>query len=309
MNPVVRNAEWLLATAGEYAAQRRVPVQTIIKEMMHAEILFAMLQSGALRGLAFQGGTCLRLCYDGKRYSEDLDFACTQTFDRNAVGRFAEMLCNRIGAAYGLEVSVKEPRATPAGDGIRVARWKAKVKVPNPDPSIPQSQSIHIEIADIPAREVDLVAVRANYPHLTGPFGTLVVPAESPHEILVDKIVALGARSFLKWRDVWDLNDLVGRGLTATPEQIALKLQDYKIDQTRFLATLAQRVEQMEQPEAAREFRAEMSRFVSAEVAVLVGGMAGQRMVANVAQHLAAFRGALGANATPTVPSTRFKPV
>ena len=52
----------------------------IEKELLHYDILFALEKGGLLDKLTFQGGTSLRLCYGGKRFSEDLDFAGGKDF-------------------------------------------------------------------------------------------------------------------------------------------------------------------------------------------------------------------------------------
>ena len=100
----------LLALASRYANERRVPFSTIIKEILHYEILYAMAQSEALSQLTFQGGTALRLCYRGTRYSEDLDFACSESFHTDAMQPFAELLQKEIAAAYDLDVEIKKPK-------------------------------------------------------------------------------------------------------------------------------------------------------------------------------------------------------
>src|ERR1043166_7986913 len=50
--------------------------QNLIKETIHLHLLSALSDAGVLRHVVFQGGTALRLCYGGERYSEDLDFVC-----------------------------------------------------------------------------------------------------------------------------------------------------------------------------------------------------------------------------------------
>jgi Nucleotidyl transferase AbiEii toxin, Type IV TA system len=50
--------------------------QNLVKEAIHLHLLSAMSDAGILRHAAFQGGTALRLCYGGDRYSEDLVFVC-----------------------------------------------------------------------------------------------------------------------------------------------------------------------------------------------------------------------------------------
>src|SRR6266545_3367785 len=50
--------------------------QNLIKEAIHLHVLSALSDAGVLRHVVFQGGTAIRLCYGGERYSEDLDFVC-----------------------------------------------------------------------------------------------------------------------------------------------------------------------------------------------------------------------------------------
>src|SRR3954470_13642303 len=50
--------------------------QNLIKEAIHLHLLSALSEAGVLQHVVFQGGTALRLCYGGERYSEDLDFGC-----------------------------------------------------------------------------------------------------------------------------------------------------------------------------------------------------------------------------------------
>jgi predicted nucleotidyltransferase component of viral defense system len=45
------------------------------REYLQVAILKSIYRVPSSRALSFMGGTCLRLCYDTKRYSEDLDFA------------------------------------------------------------------------------------------------------------------------------------------------------------------------------------------------------------------------------------------
>src|SRR5688572_8067423 len=50
--------------------------QNLMKEAIHLHVLSALSEAGVLQHVVFQGGTALRLCYGGERYSEDLDFVC-----------------------------------------------------------------------------------------------------------------------------------------------------------------------------------------------------------------------------------------
>ncbi|GAB3627282.1 hypothetical protein PTE30175_01968 [Pandoraea terrae] len=257
----------LLTLAGRYANERRVPASTIIKEILHYEILFALTQSGAASHLAFQGGTALRLCYQGTRYSEDLDFACGKHFAPETMTPFADVLRKEIGDAYGLQVDIRAPKEKAPSDGVTVSRWSAKVHVPQADPSVAQNQVINIEVASVPAHDVDLVAVAANYPHLPSELRQLIVAAETPNEILADKLVALGARPFLKARDLWDIKFLSDRRIAPNIALIAAKLSDYGWTEQRFKEKLEAKLIELAAPDTVKAFHQEMSRFVDAGVA------------------------------------------
>ncbi|WP_199030736.1 nucleotidyl transferase AbiEii/AbiGii toxin family protein [Ralstonia sp. ASV6] len=261
----------LVALAGRYANEYRVPTSTVIKEILHYELLFCLVQSGAAAQLAFQGGTALRLCYQGTRYSEDLDFAGGVDFNPEAMAPFAELLQKQIAEAYGLKVEIKVPKAKDPTGGVEVARWSAKVHVPQADPSVQQNQVINIEVASVPAHDVDLVAVTANYPHLPAPFRQILLAAESPKEILADKLVALGARPFLKARDIWDIKLLTDRQILPDMGLIAKKLVDYGWTEQAFKEKLREKLAMLEEPSTLRAFHQEMSRFVDGNVATQLG--------------------------------------
>jgi predicted nucleotidyltransferase component of viral defense system len=257
----------LLALASRYANERRVPFSTIIKEILHYEILYAMAQSEALSQLTFQGGTALRLCYRGTRYSEDLDFACSESFHTDAMKPFAELLQKKIAAAYDLDVEIKKPKFNGQRTAeVSVARWSAKILVPQTDPSVPQNQVINIEVANVRAYEPDLVAVNANYPHLPAPLQQMIIATETPTEILADKIVALVARPYLKARDVWDIKFLLDRQTVPDFKLVRKKLLDYGWTTETFKSQMNEKIELLAQPDTTNHFYTEMSRFVDATV-------------------------------------------
>lgn len=264
---LLRTKTDLLALAGQYANERKVPASTVIKEILHYEILFALTQSGAATQLIFQGGTALRLCYQGTRYSEHLDFASGDGFNPDLMSPFAELLQKEIGEAYGLQVEIKAPKTKEATEGVNIARWSAKVHVPQVDPSVPQNQTINIEVASVPAHDIDLVAVAANYPHLPAPHRQLILAAETPKEILADKLVALGARPYIKARDIWDIKFLTDRQIAPDMELIARKLGDYGWTEDDFKEKLQEKLEKLDDPVTSKAFHQEMSRFVDANVA------------------------------------------
>lgn len=262
-----RNRIDLLEFAGRYANERQVPIATVTKEILHYDILYALLQSGAAEQLVFQGGTALRLCYQGTRYSEDLDFVAGSDFDPAVMEPFEALLREAIGNAYGLGVSVQAPRHAREGDGVHVARWSAKISIPQENPSLPQKQVIHIEVASVPAHDVEFAAVAVNYPHLPAPLRQLILATKTPREILADKMVALGARPYMKARDIWDIKFLTDHQRTPDMRLIAQKLMDYGWTESAFKASLTTRLAELSTPAAADGFLEEMRRFVDRTIA------------------------------------------
>lgn len=258
----------LLALAGNYARERGVPAPVVVKEILHYEILFALIESGAASALAFQGETALRLCYQGSRYSEDLDFVQTGKLAPGCLDRFSKLLTDRIADAYGLSVDIRSKSG--AGPGVQVSRWTARIDVPNPDRSSQQKQLIHVEIASVPAHDIDVVSVVANYPHLPPPLRSMMLAVESLDEILADKALALVARDYLKARDVWDIKFLRDRGAALRPDLLERKLADYGWTAGGYIERLSERRALFDLPETARAYVQEMSRFVPSSVSASV---------------------------------------
>lgn len=262
-----RTRKDLLELADQFASEHQAPSNVIIKEILHYEILHALVESGAARGLVFQGGTALRLCYKGSRYSEDLDFAGGRDFKPERIQAFTDMLGDEIASAYGLELDVRNTSSALDGQAVSVERFRTVIRVPNANPSIPQKQVINLEIATVPSHDPRPQAVVGHYAELGGALNNLIVIAESPREILADKIVALGARSFVKHRDVWDLKFLSDNGHQVDHDLVRTKLQDYRLDPEEFVERLRRRAEELGSEATRQGFLKEMSRFVNAGMA------------------------------------------
>ncbi len=94
----------LMRKAEDEAGGVHVPTRpAIVKELLHYDILLALSRSELSHDLVFQGGTALRLCYGGQRYSEDLDFTCgagaTEPFD---LKNMEKLLKDHVVDRYGL---------------------------------------------------------------------------------------------------------------------------------------------------------------------------------------------------------------
>jgi predicted nucleotidyltransferase component of viral defense system len=258
----------LLNRAAQLAQEQGAPVNTLMKELLHYEILYALGQSGVLENLVFQGGTALRLCYGGLRYSEDLDFVSGHSIPELPLQAFIDLLTRQIAQAYGLEVEVAAPARGEKENNnkVTVERWKAKIKVPNPNPAIKQAQFINIEIASVPAYERNYLPVVQNYPGMAIHLRQMLIAVEKESEILADKIIALGARDYVKARDVWDIKFLRDKGVALNQDLIDKKIKDYAIDEKIFMDSLLKRSEYLSTEKAKKEFIGEMSRFVNSGI-------------------------------------------
>ena len=85
-------------------------LQTAVeKEVLHHDILRIMNEAGFLEKLTFMGGTCLRMCYNSERLSEDLDFSSNFDFSKESLVDFGKTLSEKLEQKYNLSVTVTEP--------------------------------------------------------------------------------------------------------------------------------------------------------------------------------------------------------
>jgi predicted nucleotidyltransferase component of viral defense system len=249
--------------------------QNLMKEAIHLHLLSALSDTGVLQHVVFQGGTALRLCYGGERYSEDLDFVCGTAgaylkdveFD-GLVDDALETTKRTLQRDFDIDAAqivLKRP-ARPElvkRKDVNVAAWQIVVPV-NPTPNTPKSR-IKIEFANVPSYDSKPLTVNAT-PGLVQ-IQDVILNVETANEILADKAVALTARAALKFRDVWDVWFLVNKlGATPDREMARKKFADYGTSDAAVKAKA--RLEELAQDATATAFYAEMKRFLpSARVA------------------------------------------
>lgn len=237
------------------------------KELLHYDILFALDKDGLLDLLTFQGGTSLRLCYGAQRFSEDLDFVGGRDFAPSHLIGIKSCLERYIGARYGLEVSVREPRQLTGESGkgqVEVHKWQIRVVTAPALRDLPR-QMIRIEIANVPAYTREPQALQRNYDFLPDGYADLVILTESLDEIMADKLVSLVAcTAYVRFRDVWDLQWLRQQGATMNAEWVQKKIEDYNVRRYREMA--ASLIERLPAIVHGKEFKDQMSRFIPMEV-------------------------------------------
>ncbi len=259
----------LLGTAQEIAKEKQASVPAVIKELLHYEIIQALLQSGSAATLVFQGGTALRLCYGGVRYSEDLEFAGGLDFNPALMKPFMDRLRGNVGATYGLFVDVEE-RLPSEEDNVPVGRWKSKILLPNYDKSVKQNYVIHLDVAKVPTYTSEVRPIQVISNGVAYGYRSLMLKVESKEEILADKIVALGARDYLKSRDLWDIHVLTQDAVVLNTDFVRSKINDYHLDYAKFLQQLRERTVLLSQPSTVGAFQKELSRFLDAQLQAFI---------------------------------------
>lgn len=225
----------------------------IIKEMLHLDILKALSDCEISKQIAFQGGTALRLCYQGTRYSEDLDFVlCDESldFDKELFREFEEVFIKSIKNKYNLETELIYPK----NDENKVQKWVAKINLPIEN----RKERINIEVCKIPSydNKIKNIINRYNPKHNEDIF----LKVESLDEILADKIIAFGAREYIKYRDLWDIKFLKDRNIVLNSEFVKNKINDYKIFD--FDKLLDEKLYILNNQDLEKNFLQEMSRFL-----------------------------------------------
>ncbi len=249
--------------------------QNLMKEAIHLHLLSALSEAGVLQHVIFQGGTALRLCYGGERYSEDLDFVCGNAGAYLKDVEFGALVDKALETTKrtlqrdfdidATQIALKRP-AQPElvkGSDVNVAAWQIVVPV-NPTPKTPKSR-IKIEFANVPSYDSKPLTVRVT-PGLVQ-IQDVILNAETPNEILADKAVALTARATLKFRDVWDVWFLVNKlGATPDREMVLKKFADYGTTDIKVKANA--RLDELAKDATATAFYVEIKRFLpSARVA------------------------------------------
>ena len=166
-------------------------------------------QSGS-ESIIFQGGTALRWVYGGMRFSEDLDFA-TDLLEKDVENILArtfqktKMACIAQFGIGELEYKRKHGRKQaikvffiyrPQNQRERIAvKLEFEFLAPGHKP-----QFRKFILRDLPS-----VAGLVAGGKLIIPYSSSIILAETPEEILSDKIRALYERKYLKGRDIYDI--------------------------------------------------------------------------------------------------------
>ena len=285
-----KSFEKLMTIADRLAAGQGVLRDTILKEVLHTDILMALHDSGFANSLVFQGGTALRLCYGNERYSEDLDFVRSTPLEPTHFETFKEALKASMSERHGLNVRIadsKQPLDERTTEhSVVVHRWTAVVEIERPGA---RNQRINIEVADVPAYDARPRMISSPYPQYSA--NSVMLNVSSEKEILADKVVAVAGRNYIKARDLWDIKWLRDKGVELNHDWVCRKAADYhldggqlkgdqlqdtqlkgsqsrgSVDMSPFVERLKTRISDLALPETRKKFVDEMSRFLAQDQA------------------------------------------
>jgi predicted nucleotidyltransferase component of viral defense system len=235
----------------------------ITKELLHYDILYCLEDNGLLDKLTFQGGTSLRLCYGGYRFSEDLDFVGGHDFSTSQLINIKKCLEKYIGHRYGLHIEVKEPRElaeAPQNKDIKVDKWQVKITTEPEQRDLPK-QKIKLEVTNVPAYSRTPQSLKKNYDFLPDGYSDIIIMTESLDEIMTDKLIALvSCQRYIRHRDIWDLRWLKQQGANVNADYILAKINDYK--EKNYLQKLNLLLSRLDEIVHGGDFKTEMSRFI-----------------------------------------------
>lgn len=243
----------------EYAAITPV----IEKEILHHDIIDAMMKQGALQTLTFIGGTSLRMCYNSARLSEDLDFNGGHDFKPSDFDGLELEIQKYIQNKYETEVWVNKPTEDKQGN---TSSWKISIVKEANRPDLPR-QKMHIDVCAIPAFDVEKRPLINHY-NIVVPTEGILVPVQSLKETLADKFIALAYRARrIKPRDIWDIVWIKQRGIELSQDLVDQKLIARGKQNDNFIEALTiQLTKLMQDDEVRKDFNMEMSRFIPKQI-------------------------------------------
>jgi len=237
------------------------------QQWLHYDILFCLEEKGLLDNLVFQGGTSLRLCRGGNRFSEDLDFAGGKDFSSAKLIEMKDCLQDYIGKRYGLEVRVKEPASLKEDAEyaeLNIDKWQISV-ITAPDRKDVPRQRIKLEVANIPAYTKEAMPLKVNYDFLPDGYEDTLIFTETLDEIMADKLVSLPAtQRYVRYRDIWDLSWLKQQGAVVQTELVQRKIADYRL--TDYPNRLESMINKIPGIVTGIDFKNEMKRFLPTDV-------------------------------------------
>ena len=181
--------------------------QSELLQLLLLDSLYSQSKSGKI---IFQGGTALRWVYGAARFSEDLDFVTSLSRAEidSILSNMHTKTLNACIAQFGpgrLEQQIKKSRKSAFRSLVvyrpNVQRERIAVKLEFEFLRASRQPEFESHIL----RELPQVAGLVTMGELFLAYTSSIILAETPEEILSDKIRALFERKYIKGRDIYDI--------------------------------------------------------------------------------------------------------
>lgn len=174
-------------------------ILNIIREYLQVLILKAIYLSKYGKALSFMGGTCLRMCYGLKRYSEDLDFTLDRKIPGYSFGELNEIVANFLkNTDFEVDFKFNEEK-TVQTSFIRVSKVLHLFGV-----STLKTQKLHVKL-EVDTKPVKISNKKRESFFLTKFDEIFPIIKQTDETLFAGKIAAILIRSFTKGRDFYDL--------------------------------------------------------------------------------------------------------
>jgi len=203
-------------------------------EIMQLIILHTLYSLKESKKIYFQGGTAIRWCYNGSRFSEDLDFVThpgKESID-SLIDRISERIRKEMIAHFGMgEFEVRQRKSARNTSHIslfqfRPLKERKKVYVKVEFEELKESFSPETEKMILSMLPFVRHLITVGEFRIPNPNSIIIV--ESKEEILSDKVRALLERAYLKGRDFYDLWFLASLKVRCIPDLVKRKILMYK---------------------------------------------------------------------------------
>jgi predicted nucleotidyltransferase component of viral defense system len=179
-------------------------------EIAQLILLYHIYAQAGSQDLVFQGGTALRWCYGGSRFSEDLDFVTTMptaTLDA-LLAKALKGVEREMVPHFGAGCLTVADKTTREGSRKLLITWqpdkvRERISIKLESEPLVGGTRLATEKMIMSALPAVSYLVMAGEFRIPRPNSVLVV--ETASEILSDKVRALLERQYLKGRDIFDI--------------------------------------------------------------------------------------------------------
>ena len=195
----MQNLTKIIHNARKNSNAGNLDILNLIREYLQVLILKAIYQSKYGKNLSFVGGTCLRICYNLKRYSEDLDFTLDRKIPDYSFQKLNEVISDFLkNTDFEVDLKVDEDK-TVQKSFIRVNKILHLFGV-----SPLKDQKLHVKL-EVDTRPVKVSNREIETFFVSGFNEMFPILKHTDNTLFAGKICAVFNRAYTKGRDFYDL--------------------------------------------------------------------------------------------------------